>query len=313
MPPGPAPPRQLPSGNRCKGRTVGEVCLFPRDDVKKTSRHFAAPASCRLLDPPMRIPDEGERRVALALRLDRGIVKLMPTQQGAFRAQGMRLDKARLPVAEMELGFRKAERRPEKSRHGMDMADLIGQALPQNHVTAAFAMRGPSFHEPAQTVEKALRCREPSRVKLGIAAWQPAEIAMVRRRLIGERRKESDFRARLSPARQNMRIEKRERFVPGDRDALRGRRQGGRSRARRCLGRAGTRQNGAGIGMFLDKPRDPVQSRIETGGFARLHEAEMTFRQIDFFVAGQGPQNRYSERLDGFAREAAMTRASHPV
>ena len=53
--------------------------------------------------------------------------------------------------------------------------------------------------------------------------------------------------------------------------------------------------------MFLDKPRDPVQSRIETCGFPRLHEAEMALRQIDFFVARQGPQDRDSERLDGFA------------
>jgi len=97
----------------------------------------------------MRIPDEGERGVALALCLDRGVVKLMPTQQSVFRAQGMRLDEARFPVAEVELAFRKTERHAKKSRHGMGMAGLIGQALPQNHVATAFAMRGPSFDEPA--------------------------------------------------------------------------------------------------------------------------------------------------------------------
>src|ERR1700730_12797077 len=237
----------------------------------------------------MRVPDEGERRVALALRLDRGIVKLMPPQQSVFRTQGMSLGETRLLVAEMEIAFRKTKRRAKKSRHGMGMAGLIGQALPQNHVAAAFATRGPSFHEPAQSGKKTLRRRQPPRVKLGVAAGQPAEIAVVRRRLIGERRKERDFRARLSPARQNMRIEKRERFIPSDRDALRGRRQGGRSRARRCRGRAGTRQNGVGFGMFLDKLGYPVQSRIETGGFPRLHEAQMALRQIDFFIAWQGP------------------------
>ncbi len=44
--------------------------------------------------------------------------------------------------------------------------------------------------------------------------------------------------------------------------------------------------------MVLDKRRDPIQRRIEIGGFARLHETEMAFRQIDFFVARQGPENR---------------------
>ena len=108
----------------------------------------------------------------------------------------------------------------------MSVAGLVGEALPQNHVAAAFAMRRPRFNESAQTGKKRLRRREAFRVQLGIAARQPAEFAMVGRRLIGKRRKESDVRARLLPAGQNMRIEKRERFVLGDRDALRGRRQG---------------------------------------------------------------------------------------
>ena len=39
----------------------------------------------------------------------------------------------------------------------------------------------------------------------------------------------------------------------------------------------------------------------------------MALRQIDFFVAGQGPQNRNFERFDGLGHEAAMTRTSNPV
>ena len=123
--------------------------LVSSDEVKKTSRHIAAPVALRLLGRPMGIPDEGERRVGQATRFEGGIMKLMPTQQSAFRAQRMGLDEARLPVAEMELAVRKTERRAKKSRHGMGTAGLIGQVLPQNHVAAAFAMRGPSFDEPA--------------------------------------------------------------------------------------------------------------------------------------------------------------------
>src|SRR5580700_4762076 len=105
MPPG----LPLPVKGRATGRNA--LGLFRRDDVKKTSRHIAAPVSFRLLGPPVRIPDEGERQIALARRLDRGIVKLMPAQKRAFGAQRMGPGKACLPVAEMQLAFRKAERR----------------------------------------------------------------------------------------------------------------------------------------------------------------------------------------------------------
>src|SRR5436190_2075311 len=131
----------------------------------------------------------------------------------------MRFDEARLPVAEMELAFGKAERRPKKSRHRMHMAGLISQALPQNHVAAAFALRG-------------------RRQRAGCNACQH-------------------------------------------------------------FGLPRASQNGAGIGMFLDKPRDPIEQPVEPSGLPRLHEAEMALRQIDFFIAWQGPQDWHSDRLDG--------------
>jgi hypothetical protein len=42
--------------------------------------------------------------------------------------------------------------------------------------------------------------------------------------------------------------------------------------------------------MRIDKVGDLVQSRIETGGFTRLHEAEMAFRQADFSSRGKTPR-----------------------
>src|SRR5208283_5030946 len=150
--------------------------------------------------------------------------KFMAAQQGAVRAQGMRFGKARLPVTEMQLACRKTKGRVKQARHAMGMACLIRQDLPQNHIAAAFAMRGLRLREAAQAFEETFRRREPSCVKLGIAARKPKKIAILRRRLIGERRKENDVRTRLPPARQNMRIEKGKRRIPRDRDALRRRR-----------------------------------------------------------------------------------------
>src|ERR1700730_5501327 len=116
MPPGPGPSHRPPSGHRHTQRRAGPhpARLFRREDVKKTSRRITAAVSFRLLGPPMRIPDERERRVGQATRFEGGIVELMAAQQGAFRAQGMRLDEARLPVAEMQLAVRKTERRAKK-------------------------------------------------------------------------------------------------------------------------------------------------------------------------------------------------------
>jgi len=164
-------------------------------------------------------------------------MKFMAAQQGALRAQGMRLGKARLPVAEMQLAFRKTKGRAKQARHAMGMACLIGQALPQNHIAAAFAMRGLRLREAAQAFEETFRRRDPSCVKLGIASRKPKKIAIFRRRLIGERRRENDVRSRPSPARQNMRIEKGKRRIPRNRDALRRR----RSRAAQRLKKSRTR------------------------------------------------------------------------
>jgi hypothetical protein len=72
--------RGLPQAGKDRTERRRLLRFFRRNDVKKTSRHIAAPVAFRLLGPPMRILDKGERRVALALRLDRGIMKFMATQ-----------------------------------------------------------------------------------------------------------------------------------------------------------------------------------------------------------------------------------------
>ena len=97
----------------------------------------------------------------------------------------------------------------------------------------------------------------------------------------------------------------------------------------RCAGRAAARR---------EPPRDPApetlarrpkwrsvstcalinaairsRSASRPSCFTGLHEAEMAFRQTDFFVARQGPQNRKPKRLDGRAHKPSMARACDPV
>jgi len=65
--------------------------------------------------------------------------------------------------------------------------------------------------------------------------------------------------------------------------------------------------------MFLDKPRDPVQSRIETGGFTGLHEAEMALRQRQRRIAGQGAEYGNAARGNGVGDEHAVAFAGDAV
>ena len=104
----------------------GRSLFFRRDDVKKTSRHLAATVSFGLLGTAMGILDEGKRRLARALRVDRGVMKFVASQNSIFRAQGMRLGKAGLPVAEMELAFGKTKGRAKQARYPMRVPRLIG-------------------------------------------------------------------------------------------------------------------------------------------------------------------------------------------
>src|SRR5262249_53314991 len=125
----------------------------------------------------------------------------------------MGLGEPRLTVAKMQFWVRRARRNIEQARHAMRAALLVRQALPQNHIAAAFPMDGPCPGEVLQACKKTLCGCKPFRMELRVAARQPAKVAVIWGRLIGKRREEVDFRARLSPAKKNMRIEKRKGFV----------------------------------------------------------------------------------------------------
>src|SRR5437660_1468632 len=63
----------------------------------------------------------------------------------------------------------------------------------------------PISGEGPQAIAEAVRRREPARMQLGIAAGQPAGIAIGARRLVGQRRERHDLGTGRAPTRQHVR------------------------------------------------------------------------------------------------------------
>src|ERR1700689_5589301 len=97
-----------------------------------------------------------------------------------------------------------------------------------------------------------------------IAAGKPAQVAIQRRRLIGEWREWDDLGPGRSPALHQMRIDERERRVARKRDALSRRpNRDGRSRGKSAIESAGQCENTAAIDMRLDEIGDRLEARLE--------------------------------------------------
>ena len=81
-----------------------------------------------------------------------------------------------------------ARRMTEKSCHGVAGAVGVLKALAEHHVATAFAVHRARSGKLRKPRAKARRSRKRARVKLRIAAGQPAAIAALRWRLVRERR-----------------------------------------------------------------------------------------------------------------------------
>src|SRR5580704_9851700 len=127
----------------------------------------------------------------------------------------------------MQLALGEAGGMAEQAGHGMRVSCRILQALAQNHVTTALAVYRPRLCKASQSIAETPRRGERLRVKLRIAARQPAAVGAFRRRFVGERREWQDFGAGVAPCRKYMRIDKAERPIVRQRDALSRRRDGG--------------------------------------------------------------------------------------
>src|SRR5712692_698907 len=132
----------------------------------------------------------------------------------------------------MQLALGEARRMAEQSGHGVADAVRVFEAFTEHHVATALAVNLAGLGKLREPSTKMLRSRKRSRVQLRIAAGQPTAIAVLRWRLVGERRERDDLRSGSPPSVEDMGINKREGRVGRERDALAGRRY--RSSVRRC-------------------------------------------------------------------------------
>ena len=222
------------------------------------------------------------------------------------------LEQSRGAIAEMQTALGEARRMGEQANHGVTRAVGIDQPLPKHHVAAALAVHRPACGELREPCLEAPGVGERAGMQLGIAAGEPAGIAILRRRLIGERREGDDLGAGAAPAAQHMRIHEGEGGVGGERDALTRRRQCGHG-ARIGLKRSGKTLNAGEIAIALGKLGEAMQAKLEVVVLERLHQAEVTLGKMDRLVARDGADHRNVERADGAFDRGAMAVAADTI
>ena len=144
---------------------------------------------------------------------NRGVVEFVATHDVANGTDRIVGQQTRLPIAEVELSFGEACRVAEQARHGVASALGVLQAFAENHVAAALAMHCACLREFRQAAPKMARRRQLAGVQFRITAWQPADIAVVRWRLVTQRRERHDLRAGATPAIEHVGIDERKGCV----------------------------------------------------------------------------------------------------
>ena len=171
----------------------------------------------------------------------------------------------------------------------MARAIRVDQTSAEHHVAAALAMDRACARKAAQTVEEARGGGDPPGMQFGIAARQPAGVAFLRGRFVGERREGNELGALRPPAGLDMRIDEAEGGVAGNGEAL-ARRGQGRWGLARCRQR---RRTGGGddrieIDGRCDRLRQRIKPGMQIGGFAGLHQPKMAIGQDQAGFARQG-------------------------
>src|SRR5262252_2725841 len=114
-------------------------------------------------------------------------MKLVSAHDGAHRPNGTTGAKACFTVPKMQLAFGEAREVCEQACHRVARAARILDPLAQHHVAAALAVDRPRLREAREPFPEALRGGEHASMELRITAGQPADVAALVRRLIGER------------------------------------------------------------------------------------------------------------------------------
>src|SRR5580698_1314190 len=152
-------------------------------------------------------------------------MKFVTTQRGLAPAQRGIAEEPRRAVTEVEFAFGEARCMTEQSGHHVTLSGGVLEAFAEHHVAAALTVHRPRLPKSLQLVSEFSRGGESSRMKLRVAAGQPAAVGMFRRCFVGEGRKRNNLGARLPPGCEKMRVNKAERPVVRQRDPLARRRQ----------------------------------------------------------------------------------------
>src|SRR5258707_8693226 len=262
----------MPATSAGMTRLVSYVC----NCMKERAGDMPSPASGIVERFSLRV---GELKKSLigTPRNERRIMEFMPAYGAAGSPEGTVGEKLCFPIAEVQLARREAGRMPQQAGHGMAHPLRVLESFTEHHVAAAFAMHRAGLAKSPETALETMGVCQPARVKLRIAAGEPAGVAVIGGWLIRQRRERNDLGAAAPPAVTKMRIHERKCRIHRDRDALSGRRQSGAvarcgNRERRCAG-----DDSVKIEMALRHIGKAIEPHRKIRVRFRLYKAQMTF------------------------------------
>src|SRR5262245_9162326 len=213
----------------------------------------------------------------------------------------------------MKLRRGETGRMAEQPGHAVAYAVAIGEAYPEHHVAAALAVHRPRRREARKPCTKSLGGGERSRMKLGVSPGEPTTVAMLWRRLVGERREGRNLGACLAPSVENMRIDEAESRIRCERDALSRRRDSERRSLRRKSRRSREKADGVEIEMALGDFGETRQPLDEVAMLVCLHQPEMPLGQDEIGVTRDRAEDGNAERGDGVGDESHMPFAANAI
>jgi hypothetical protein len=160
--------------------------ILQGNGVKEGPGYVAPPSAGRAERLASGVEEIGKRNVAA--RLDQGgIMEFMAAKPRACSSQRTIVEQFRPAITEMQAPLGEARRVAEEAGHGVADAFGVHDALTEDHVAPAFAMHGPASGEAGEPFLETCGFGERRAVELRVAARQPAGIASLGRRFVGER------------------------------------------------------------------------------------------------------------------------------
>ncbi|QTK80233.1 hypothetical protein AT6N2_C2658 [Agrobacterium tumefaciens] len=282
------------------------------DRVEKCAGDTSSPAARWPERPALPIGNLGKWLITTGIG-DAGVMKFVAAQHNTSRTKRPICRNSRLPVAKVHLARGKAGGMRQKPGHRVVDAVGILQRLAEHHVTAALAMNRLCRSKSGDPRLETSGIGELAGMKLGITARQPADITAGVGRLVRKRRKRNDLCTCRAPMRFNVRIEKGERCILGQGNALAGRSDGHLSRAGRNIHRCRKGQQNVEIDGLLHHIRQPFDVGFNFRMFAGLYQPQMSFRKDERRVSQHTSGDGKADLFDSLRAQRPVSFAARPV